>query len=86
MSDHYAVIGNPIGHTKSPLIHGLFARATRQDLAYTAIEGRLDGFAADVDRFRQAGGRGMNVTAPFKLDAFAYATEHSQRARLAGDL
>ncbi|WP_342132551.1 shikimate dehydrogenase [Hydrogenophaga sp. OTU3427] len=84
MSDHYAVIGNPIGHTKSPLIHGMFAEMTRQNLVYTAIEGSLGGFATDVDRFRQAGGRGMNVTAPFKLDAFAYATEHSDRARLAG--
>lgn len=84
MSDHYAVIGNPIGHSKSPLIHSLFARASDQDLIYTAIEGRLGAFAADVDQFRQAGGRGLNVTAPFKLEAFAYATEHSDRARLAG--
>lgn len=84
MSDAYAVIGNPIGHTKSPLIHGLFAEATRQDLVYTAIEGRIGQFAADVDAFRAAGGLGMNVTAPFKLDAFAYATEHSQRAQMAG--
>lgn len=84
MSDAYAVIGNPIGHTKSPLIHGLFAKATRQDLVYTAIEGRMGQFAADVDAFRTAGGRGMNVTAPFKLDAFAYATEHSPRAQMAG--
>lgn len=84
MTDAYAVIGNPIGHTKSPLIHSLFAEATHQDLVYTAIEGTLGGFAQDVDRFRQAGGLGMNVTAPFKLDAFAYATERSDRARLAG--
>lgn len=84
MTDAYAVIGNPIGHTKSPLIHGMFAEVTHQDLVYTAIEGIVGGFAKDVDRFRQAGGLGLNVTAPFKLDAFAYATEHSDRARLAG--
>ncbi len=84
MSDAYAVIGNPIGHTKSPLIHGLFAEVTQQDLVYTAIEGRIGQFAADVDAFRTAGGRGMNVTAPFKLDAFAYATERSPRAQMAG--
>ena len=84
MSDAYAVIGNPIGHTKSPLIHGLFAEVTHQDMVYTAIEGRIGQFAADVDTFRAAGGRGMNVTAPFKLDAFAYATERSPRAQMAG--
>ena len=49
MSDAYAVIGNPIGHTKSPLIHGLFAEATGQDMVYTAIEGRIGQFAADMD-------------------------------------
>lgn len=84
MSDQYAVIGNPIGHTKSPLIHSLFAEATGQDLVYTAIEGRPGQFAEDVAAFRAAGGRGMNVTAPFKLDAFACATDRSPRARLAG--
>ena len=84
MSDQYAVIGNPIGHTKSPLIHRLFAEATGQDLAYAAIEGRPGRFADDVEAFRAAGGRGMNVTAPFKLDAFAFATDRSPRARLAG--
>ena len=67
MTDRYAVIGNPISHTKSPLIHGLFAAATNQDLAYEAIEGPLEGFAACVHEFVAAGGRGLNVTAPFKL-------------------
>lgn len=84
MTDRYAVIGNPISHSKSPLIHGLFAEATQQDMGYTKIEGPLGGFAGAVDAFRQAGGRGLNVTAPFKLDAFAYATEASDRATLAG--
>ncbi len=84
MTDQYAVIGNPIAHTKSPLIHGMFAQATGQDIAYTAIEGRLGQFAPTVDAFRASGGRGMNITAPFKLDAFGYATDLSERARLAG--
>jgi len=84
MTDRYAVIGNPISHTKSPLIHATFARATGQDLEYVAIEGPLDGFERAVDDFRAAGGRGMNVTAPFKLRAFAMATESMERARLAG--
>ncbi len=82
MTDQYAVIGNPIQQSKSPLIHTAFAHATHQDLEYTKIEGHA--FAADVDAFRARGGRGMNITAPFKLDAFAYATERSERAQLAG--
>jgi shikimate dehydrogenase len=87
MTDQYAVIGNPIGHTKSPLIHGLFAEQTQQDIAYTAIEGPLEpeqAFAETVRAFALAGGKGMNVTAPFKLKAFAMADERSERAELAG--
>jgi shikimate dehydrogenase len=87
MTDKYAVIGNPIGHTKSPLIHGLFAEGTGQDLAYTAIEGALEpesGFAENVRTFIAAGGKGMNVTAPFKMKAFALANERSAPAELAG--
>ena len=82
MTDQYAVIGNPIAQSKSPTIHGMFAEATKQDLEYTRIEGH--NFAADVDAFRARGGRGMNITAPFKIDAFNYASEHSERAKLAG--
>ncbi|HDR9482591.1 TPA: shikimate dehydrogenase [Burkholderia aenigmatica] len=87
MTDQYAVIGNPIGHTKSPLIHGLFAEATQQAMSYVAIEGPLDpddGFARVVREFAGEGGKGLNVTAPFKLKAFALANERSERAALAG--
>jgi shikimate dehydrogenase len=82
----YAVIGNPIVQSKSPVIHSHFAAATHQDLVYSKIEGSLaeGGFKASVDAFRAAGGLGMNVTAPFKLDAFAYATRASDRAKQAG--
>lgn len=84
MSDRYAVIGNPIAQSKSPLIHAGFAAATGQDLTYEKIEAPVDGFAARVDSFRAEGAKGMNVTAPFKLDAFAYATDLSESARRAG--
>lgn len=84
MTDRYAVIGNPIGHTKSPMIHGSFAQATNQDIDYSAIEGPLDGFSGAVLAFRDAGGRGMNITAPFKLQAFELATDRLERAELAG--
>ncbi|MEC5408555.1 shikimate dehydrogenase [Paraburkholderia sp. MPAMCS5] len=87
MTDQYAVIGNPIGHTKSPLIHGLFAEGTHQAMSYVAIEGPLepdDAFAKVVHQFAAGGGKGMNVTAPFKLKAFAIADERSERAALAG--
>jgi shikimate dehydrogenase len=84
MTDHYAVIGNPVAQSKSPQIHAAFAKETGQDLDYVAILGPIGGFAGRVDQFRREGGRGLNVTVPFKLDAFAYATDLSERARTAG--
>jgi len=84
MTDRYAVIGHPISHSKSPLIHSAFAQATQQDLRYTAIEAPLDGFAATVQAFRAEGGRGVNVTLPFKLQACELADAPSEAARLAG--
>jgi shikimate dehydrogenase len=84
MTDRYAVIGNPIEQSKSPLIHAEFARACAQDLSYGRLLGPVGGFAACVDQFRAEGGRGLNVTAPFKLDACAYCTDLSLDAKLAG--
>ena len=84
MSDRYAVIGNPISQSKSPFIHGSFAKAMRQDLEYGLIEGPLDSFAEAVRGFQRGGGRGMNVPAPFKLQAFELADQTSERAQLAG--
>ena len=82
--DRYAVIGNPISQTKSPLIHMAFAAESGQHLVYSALEGPLGQFAATVDQFRAEGGKGLNVTVPFKLDACAYATDLSDEARAAG--
>ncbi|HXX82724.1 MAG TPA: shikimate dehydrogenase [Casimicrobiaceae bacterium] len=84
MTDRYALIGNPVAHSKSPMIHAEFAKQTGQDLSYEAIEAPVDGFKSTVDAFRAKGGRGVNVTLPFKLEAAEYATELSERARLAG--
>jgi shikimate dehydrogenase len=84
MTDRYAVIGNPIEQSKSPLIHSAFAQVSGQDMDYTKLLAPVDGFAAVVDAFRASGGRGMNVTAPFKLDAFAYATDLAPSAQMAG--
>jgi shikimate dehydrogenase len=84
MTDLYAVIGNPVAQTKSPRIHAEFARQLGQDLRYEAILAPRDGFAAAVAAFRAAGGKGLNVTVPFKLEAFALATERTERAEQAG--
>lgn len=84
MTDLYAVIGNPIAHSKSPRIHAEFARQLGEDLRYEALLAPRDGFAAAVAAFRAAGGRGLNVTVPFKLEAFALATERTDRAEHAG--
>nr|WP_246767638.1 shikimate dehydrogenase [Bradyrhizobium sp. CCBAU 53340] len=78
------MIGNPIGFSKSPLIHSTFAKMTGQDVVYEAIEAPLDGFNARVGQFRTEGAKGLNITAPFKLDAFAYANELSESADRAG--
>jgi shikimate dehydrogenase len=82
--DRYAVIGNPIAHSKSPRIHALFAAQTGQPLSYEALLGPIDAFVATVEAFRAAGGRGLNVTVPFKLEAFDFADRHTPRALAAG--
>ena len=80
MTDHYAVIGNPIAHSKSPLIHAEFARQTNQDIYYQAVLAPLDGFEETVERLRREGYRGCNVTVPFKQEAWQLASELTPRA------
>jgi shikimate dehydrogenase len=70
MTDKYAVVGNPVAHSKSPLIHAEFARRTGQDISYAMILAPLDGFRKAVFKFRDEGGRGVNVTLPFKREAW----------------
>lgn len=84
MADRYVVIGNPIAHSKSPQIHARFAQQTGEPVAYDRLLAPLDAFEATVRDFIAGGGRGANVTVPFKLDAFALATERSARADAAG--
>jgi len=84
MTDRYAVFGHPIAHSKSPQIHAAFARQTAQDMRYEAILAPLDGFAESVAAFVAAGGRGANVTVPFKEAAFRLASRLSPRARRTG--
>lgn len=83
MTDLYSVMGNPIGHSKSPQIHNAFAAQTRQDLLYTAQLVEKDGFAEAADKFFRHGGAGLNITVPFKEDAWRYANEFSERAKRA---
>lgn len=83
MTDRYAVIGNPIAHTKSPMLHAAFAQQCGEDIRYEALLAPLGGFAEAVDEFRRQGGKGLNITVPFKIDALRYADHLTPRARLA---
>ncbi len=84
MSDLYAVFGNPIAHSKSPQIHAAFAAASGQDLVYEARLAPVGEFAPAVAEFVAAGGKGANVTVPFKENAYRLATRLSERAARAG--
>lgn len=83
-TDRYAVFGNPVAHSKSPEIHRRFALQEGAEIEYLKICAEPDGFARAAAEFFDKGGKGANVTVPFKLDAFDFADEHSERARLAG--
>lgn len=81
--DQYKVYGNPIKQSKSPLIHAEFAKQTEQAIDYTAHLSELDTFEQDIANFIKAGGKGCNVTMPFKERAFKLANKVSERAQLA---
>ena len=84
MTDRYAVVGNPVAHSRSPAIHAMFAEQTGQSLAYERLLAPLDGFEAALRAFAAAGGKGCNITVPFKFDAFALAAVRTERAQLGG--
>ena len=84
MTDLYSVMGNPINHSKSPQIHAQFAEQSQQDMLYTAQLVPLEGFDSAAEKFFRHGGTGLNITVPFKEDAYRFADQHSDRAKRAG--
>jgi shikimate dehydrogenase len=82
--DHYAVFGNPIKQSKSPLIHTMFAAQTGQSLEYSRVQPDSNSFKTAMSQFFAEGAKGANVTAPFKLEAFQFANTLSKRAQIAG--
>lgn len=82
--DNYAVFGNPIAHSRSPQIHGLFAEKCQQSIYYQAVLVQSGEFETALEGFKQAGGKGLNITLPFKSDAWQASESLSMRAREAG--
>ena len=83
MTDRYAVMGNPIEHSKSPIIHAAFAAQTGQDLSYDKLLIPIDGFNAALNEFASSGGKGLNITVPFKEDAYRSCGQLSASAERA---
>jgi shikimate dehydrogenase len=84
LSDKYAVLGNPIAHSKSPQIHAAFAKQTKQNISYEAILGPLEGFKHALKALLDAGYSGINITVPFKFEAYEACHQHTERAFAAG--
>ncbi|MEH6580657.1 MAG: shikimate dehydrogenase [Halioglobus sp.] len=83
-NDKYAVFGNPIKHSKSPVIHAAFAEQCDQPMRYRAVRVSLDGFSEAAGSFFEDGGAGLNITVPFKREAFDFADKVSDKAKRAG--
>lgn len=83
-TDRYAVMGNPITHSKSPQIHQQFAKQTSEELSYEKIKVETENFSTDVKNFQLDHGKGLNITVPLKEEAYKLATELTERARRAG--
>ena len=84
--DKYAIIGNPVEHSVSPTIFQAFAEQTHQSFEYFKIKAPLDGFAAVIAQFQKEGGKGANITLPFKHEAYQLANKKSQQANTASAL
>ena len=84
MTDAYAIFGHPVAHSKSPYIHRQFAEQTGADMSYTKQLVPEGEFETAADAFFTDGGKGLNITLPFKIDAYSYAALLTQRARRAG--
>src|SRR5690606_10609283 len=84
LMDRYAVVGHPVAHSKSPHLHTVFAASTGQAMCYEAIDIPPGQFDAEVGRFFSEGGKGLNVTLPYKEDAYRFADRLTRRARQAG--
>ena len=84
MTDRYAVFGNPVEHSKSPQIHRAFAVQTGEAIAYDKQPVAPDDFYRAADAFFAEGGKGLNITVPFKQEAYSYAAKLTVRARHAG--
>ena len=82
--DRYAVVGNPVEHSLSPRIHAMFAAETGQAISYGKLTAPVDGFAAAAAEYFDGGGKGLNVTVPFKQDAWRWATSHDAAAAMSG--
>jgi shikimate dehydrogenase len=81
--DKYAVLGNPINHSKSPIIHEIFAKQTKQEIIYDRLLCPIGQFKETVNSFKNSGGKGLNITVPFKEEAYLYADELTERAKSA---
>lgn len=79
--DKYAVVGNPVEHSLSPFIHGEFAKQTQEDISYIKIKAPLNEFEKTIREFQTSGGKGVNITLPFKMQAYQMADEQSELAK-----